>query len=179
MTPIIRSLLASTALAAIAQPLAAQTVINTARTTPVDHHHRLVEVFAHGLGHRPAHGVGHADLIDHRVRVEVDDLEAEVRVFVERVLEATPDAPADAGEGDEDDGGSGIVGGGLGTMFAGLIGRGGNDGGSIPMSVPRTLKEAMTVGGAAATVIRYGDLFGAPESSVSWFYFFFASPLHF
>lgn len=35
MTPIIRSLLAGTALAAIAQPLAAQTVINTARTTPV------------------------------------------------------------------------------------------------------------------------------------------------
>ncbi|MFN3865015.1 MAG: autotransporter domain-containing protein [Erythrobacter sp.] len=35
MSPITRTLLAGTALAAIAQPLAAQTVINTARTTPV------------------------------------------------------------------------------------------------------------------------------------------------
>jgi hypothetical protein len=41
---------------------------------------------------------GDAEFIDHRIRVEVDDLEAEIRILIERVVHAAPHAPADAGE---------------------------------------------------------------------------------
>ncbi|KAL3761977.1 hypothetical protein ACHAW5_006683 [Stephanodiscus triporus] len=78
-------------------------------------------------------------------------------------------------EGEEDAagvvaGGGGVLG-GLGSMFAGLVAGGGKeeDGMSTTTTTapPRTLKEAVTGGGrgGAATVIRYGELFGAPESS--------------
>ena len=58
--------------------------------------------------------------------------------------------------------------GGFGSMLAGLVGGDRKEGGSTT-ALLRTLSEAVTVGGGAATVIRFGDLFGAPESSVRMF----------
>ena len=76
-----------------------------------------------------------------------------------------------AGE-ESDDGGGGDAGGGVvggfGSMLAGLVGGDRKEGGSTT-ALLRTLSEAVTVGGGAATVIRFGDLFGAPESSVRMF----------
>jgi hypothetical protein len=78
---------------------------------------------------------------------------------------------AEEGGGNDNEGGgvmSGMVG-NLGSMFANLVAGGGKNT-SNDNDIPRTLKEAISSSSTstattATTVIRHGELFGAPESS--------------
>lgn len=83
------------------------------------------------------------------------------------LLAAGEEIAADNGNDDKENGGGGL--------FAGLFG--GND----RMEVPSSMEEAL--GGSVNAVIRYGELFGAPESSVRFllglsFIFMYTSSHH-